>query len=194
MADDIGARTTLAAAMPALASCAARSPLHRMAIRDATAHWAEQGWITSRDAASLSQTADHGYREPPLDAAEVRTLLDGVGVPLRDRVLWAAIWESAAPVSDVLRLQVNNIVPATMRGYLHYPWRPSEVITWGPVTAQLLPDLIGTRSDGPLFLAGQQRLTYREAAAAFARVTGGHTLHSLRPDGNRGQRMRTGGS
>ncbi|WIM95179.1 RNA polymerase sigma factor [Actinoplanes oblitus] len=115
-------------------------------------------------------------------------LPDLAGVPVRERVLWAMVRESAAPIGAVLALDVDALDLAGRRG---------PGVTWGERTAALLPELIGSRTRGPLFLSdrrpaparrpqpadlcpetGRRRLSYERAAHLFKQATG-RTLRTL---------------
>ncbi|GLX93181.1 DUF6596 domain-containing protein [Herbidospora sp. NBRC 101105] len=109
---------------------------------------------------------------------------------LRERALWWLLHESAAPVTRVLALNVEDLDLDDRRS--------RTGITWRSRTAALLPDLIGDRTRGPLFLSGRRpaparapaegdlcphtgrrRLSYERAEHLFKTATG-HTLSALR--------------
>ncbi|GIE06664.1 DUF6596 domain-containing protein [Paractinoplanes durhamensis] len=110
--------------------------------------------------------------------------------PLRERVFWLLLHESAAPVSTVLALNVEDLDLDDRRARVGGRW-----VTWRAATARLVPDLIAGRASGPLFLTarrpapdapadrcphtGRARLSYERAEYLFKRATG-HTLKQLR--------------
>jgi predicted RNA polymerase sigma factor len=129
---------------------------------------------------------------PSLRAAPSTLVLPDA--PLRERVLWQLLQESAAPIGAVLALNVED---------LDLPERRSRNgIAWHSGTAELLPSLIGTRTRGPLFLSdrrpaparqpaaadlcpetGRRRLSYERAEYLFKQATG-QSLGRLRPRGH----------
>ncbi|MEU4625042.1 RNA polymerase sigma factor [Actinoplanes sp. NPDC023801] len=113
------------------------------------------------------------------------------GPALRERVLWCLLRESAAKVGAVLALNVEDLD-------LNDRSARAGTIVWRSGTAALLPDLVGGRTRGPLFLSdrrpgpgrrpapadlcpetGRRRLSYERAAYLCKRGTG-HTLDRLR--------------
>ncbi|WP_328460905.1 RNA polymerase sigma factor [Actinoplanes sp. NBC_00393] len=113
------------------------------------------------------------------------------GCALRERVLWCLLRESSAKVGAVLSLNVEDLDLADRSAR-------NATIVWRSGTARLLPDLIGGRTRGPLFLSdrrpgpgrppaaadlcsetGRRRLSYERAEYLCKRATG-RTLGSLR--------------
>ncbi|GAA2966132.1 sigma-70 family RNA polymerase sigma factor [Actinokineospora diospyrosa] len=112
------------------------------------------------------------------------------GAPIRERLLWTLLRESRSPVRAVLDLDVEHLDLAHRRALGGVRWREE--------TARLLPELLGGRDRGPLFLAdrrpgpgrvprpedlcpvtGRGRLSYERAEYLFKRATG-LTLGQLR--------------
>jgi len=131
-------------------------------------------------------------------------MLDAVrylDVPLRERTLWQLLSESAAPVTTVLALNVENLDLDDRRARVGARW-----VTWRSGTAALLPQLTAGRTHGPLFLTdrrpgpaaagapidrcpttGRHRLSYERAEYLFKQATRpldpsgqGYTLRQLR--------------
>jgi RNA polymerase sigma factor (sigma-70 family) len=169
---------------------------HRAAVRSFAA------WAGLTDlAAGLSRRTESRTRAPSVDAALVGTLCGRPDVALRERTLWLLLTESSAAVSAVLSLNVENLDLAARR--------TDTGVTWRAGTARLLPDLVGDRTRGPLFLAdrrpapartpaaadlcpetGRRRLSYERAEYLFKQATQrldpagrGFTLRQLRPAG-----------
>jgi integrase len=112
--------------------------------------------------------------------------------PLRDRTLWLLLHESGAAVHTALSLDVQDLD-------LDDRHSPAKDVTWRSATARLLPELIGARTRGPLFLTdrrpgpsripadpadlcpdtGRRRLSYERAEYLCKRATG-VTLSRLR--------------
>nr|WP_307796519.1 RNA polymerase sigma factor [Actinomadura barringtoniae] len=112
-------------------------------------------------------------------------------LPLRERTLYRLLYESGAPITTVLALDVDDLDLDDRRS------RDGKV-AWRSATARLLPDLIGDRTRGPLFLSdrrpapartpapenlcpdtGRRRLSYERAEYLFKKSTG-FTLHALK--------------
>ncbi|MFI0447660.1 sigma-70 family RNA polymerase sigma factor [Actinomadura sp. 6N118] len=122
-------------------------------------------------------------------------------LPLRERTLWRLLYESAAPITTVLALNVEALDLDDRRARVRGAW-----VSWRAETARLLPQLIGDRTRGPLFLAdrrpaparmpaaadlcpetGRRRLSYERAEYLFKQATksldptgDGYTLHRLK--------------
>ncbi|MFI1015253.1 sigma-70 family RNA polymerase sigma factor [Streptomyces sp. NPDC020965] len=169
---------------------------HRSAVRSFTA-WAARDGL----AAGLERRAENAPRPEPMPAELLGALWDRTEVPLRERVLWRLLHESGAKVTAVLALDVEQVDPDDRRARTDTGW-----ISWRSGTALLLPDLIGTRTRGPLFRAdrrpgparragdadlcpetGRGRLSYERAEYLFKRTTAsldpggrGWTLRQLR--------------
>ena len=131
-----------------------------------------------------------GWGPRPVAAA---VAVDLGGSPLRERVLWTMLRESAAPVAAVLALDVPDLDLDDRRARNGVAWRAG--------TARLLPELIAGRTRGPLFLSdrrpgpgrrpaevdlcpetGRRRLSYERAEYLCKRATG-LTLGRLRHSG-----------
>nr|WP_062330981.1 sigma-70 family RNA polymerase sigma factor [Herbidospora sakaeratensis] len=128
--------------------------------------------------------------EPPPEPRPAAPAWRDTEAALRERALWWLLRESAAPVTRVLALNVEDLDLADRRS--------RTGITWRSRTAALLPDLIGDRTRGPLFLSGRRpaparapaesdrcphtgrrRLSYERAERLFKLATG-HTLSDLK--------------
>lgn len=125
---------------------------------------------------------------------EVGALLQDPEVPVRERTLWTLLHESAAQIGAVLAINVEDLDLADRRARTPTGW-----VGWRSRTAALLPDLVGERIRGPLFLTdrrpgparpgheqdrcpdtGRRRLSYERAEHLFKQASGGHTLRQLR--------------
>nr|BFE37814.1 hypothetical protein GCM10010200_100650 [Actinomadura rugatobispora] len=137
-----------------------------------------------------------------LTRPQVATVL-ALDVPLRERVLWTLLYESAARADEVLLLNVPDLDTAnrrvTRKGGAH------DVIVWQTGTARLLPRLLAGRKTGPVFLTDRKarpsvalvdvaprtsraRLSYRRATEVFGQHTtdlpgGPYTPYQLRHSG-----------
>jgi integrase len=122
--------------------------------------------------------------------------------PLRERLLWRLLYETAARADEVLALDVADLDRANRRAKVRRKGGAADIIVWRTGTARLLPRYLEGRSCGPLFLtergarvplpaaeldpdSGRARLSYRRAAETFGTATAGEpdgpwTLHQLR--------------
>ncbi|WP_444543141.1 site-specific integrase [Microtetraspora niveoalba] len=170
---------------------------HRSALRSFCA------WASLDDlAAGLDRRAESRTRTESIDPALLDELWDLPGISLRERTLWRLLHESAARVTAVLSLNVEDLDLDDRRARAGGTW-----VTWRSGTAALLPRLVAGRARGPLFLAdrrpgparrpaaadlcpetGRGRLSYERAEYLFKRATkpldpagDGYTLRRLKP-------------
>lgn len=138
---------------------------------------------------------------PTVDVVHLDALRSRPDLALRERTLWWLLEESAAPVSSVLALNVQDLDLEYRRGWLP---AKSAWVTWRSRTAALLPELVAGRARGPVFITdrrpgpgraepddrcpdtGRARLSYERAEYLFKRATRsidpageGHTLGRL---------------
>ncbi|MYQ85487.1 MULTISPECIES: tyrosine-type recombinase/integrase [unclassified Streptomyces] len=112
---------------------------------------------------------------------EVDTALADSTVSLAIRAVWQLLWESEVRPDEVLALDVPDaelddrliVIRHSTEGDLF-----ETGIT--AAAAGVLRELIGTRTEGPLFTVQGHRLTRAEVAEAYRAATGGRTLHALR--------------
>ena len=122
-----------------------------------------------------------------IPAASLAALLDDETIPLRERALWRLLYETAARISEILRLDVEELDQAGKRARVIRKGSAVNVVTWRTRGAAVLAEYLDGRTHGPLFLTedGERRLSYRQAEILFARHTqalagGPYTLHQLR--------------
>ncbi|MCU7728681.1 hypothetical protein ODJ79_33645 [Actinoplanes sp. KI2] len=160
---------------------------HRATVRSFAAWTSLPGLADALDRRTETPSPSSG-----LAPAELGRILDSPSQPLRERVLWRLLHESAASVTAVLALNVEDLDLEDRRARSGGRW-----VTWRSGTAHLLPDLVAGRTSGPLFLTGRRpapsaggdrcphtgraRLSYERAEYLFKRATG-HTLRTLRAD------------
>ena len=165
---------------------------HRSAVRS-FGDWAGRNdWAVRGDlAAGLERRPEPAGRREPVDPTALEALWQ-LELPVRERALWLLLHESAAPVTTVLALNLEQLDLVDRRARVGRRW-----LTWRSRSAALLPELIGGRSVGPLFLTerrpgpaatgsptdrcpvtGRQRLSYERAEYLFKQATRG-----LTPDG-----------
>ncbi|GHJ28588.1 hypothetical protein TPA0910_30210 [Streptomyces hygroscopicus subsp. sporocinereus] len=111
---------------------------------------------------------------------EVDTALADLAVPAAVRAVWQLLWESEVTVDEVLALDVPDaelddhlvVRQAKEAGVFEVRITPSA--------AGVLRELIGARTDGPLFQMDGRRLSKAKVASAFRTATGGRSVHALR--------------
>ncbi|MBO2461731.1 tyrosine-type recombinase/integrase [Actinomadura violacea] len=169
---------------------------HLATCQSAFGWWQLQGWLASDPTVGLSRPSipRGAPRARPDD--EVRELLTGPGVPLRERTLWTLLYETAARAEEILSLDVPDLDLPNKRVLLRGKGGHQRWVFWQTGAARLLPRLLAGRQAGPVFLShrpprsavasvdlcpvtGRARLSYRRAAELFKDVTG-LRLHDLR--------------
>jgi integrase/recombinase XerD len=108
--------------------------------------------------------------------------------PLREQALWRLVYESAAPIEQLLALDVSDLDFERRRVRPKAGPRRADRIGWGPRSAELLPLLTIGRGRGPVFrterraagrvpaadrcpYTGRGRLSARQAAELFLVAT-----------------------
>jgi integrase/recombinase XerC/integrase/recombinase XerD len=175
--------------------------LRLTALSSACAYWREQGWLATDPLVRLRARPAPPDNSKAMTTAEVSELL-GKDAPLRERVLWTMLYESAARAEEILALDVDDLDTVNRCATVTRKGGARDVVYWQTGTARLLPRLIVGRKSGPLFLTdrqakpsvalddvdrltGRARLSYRRAAALLEHHTakmkrGPFTLHQLR--------------
>lgn len=145
-----------------------------------------------------------GPRDIPADQVraltreQVRALIDDTRAPIRERALWAVLYESAARVHEVLALNVEDIDFPNHRAKVTRKGGAADTVIWQRQAAMLLSRYLKGRRRGPLFVteraarkdlgltradldeSGRARLSYDQAEEVFKRWSDGATLHQLR--------------
>jgi integrase/recombinase XerC/integrase/recombinase XerD len=178
---------------------------NRAALRSAAGWWNEgvrktpgQGWGIPDPFVRIGPRDMPEDRTRTLTREQVRGLLDDTRVPLRERALWALLYESAARVHEVLALNAEDIDAQNHRAKVIRKGGASDTIIWQRQGAMLLSRYLKGRKRGPLFVTeraarrdlgltaadlderGRARLSYDQAEEIFKRWSGGATLHQLR--------------
>lgn len=139
----------------------------------------------------------------PVPYPELAAVWGDTSHGIRDRVLWAMAYDTAARADELLGLNIENIDTANREAVIIGKGGNAERIYWSSTTARLLPRLLThklqPRVSGPLFIGdrrprshlapamadlcpvtGHARLSYRRAEELWKTASGGHTLHQLR--------------
>jgi integrase len=169
---------------------------HRSAVRSFGA-WAALTDLT----VSVDRRAETRARVSVLGPAQLDPLWSGPEFSLRERTLWRLLHESGAGPGAVLSLNVEDLDLDDRRARVGETW-----VNWRAETARLLPQLLGGRTRGPVFLAdrrpgpgrmptsadlcpetGRRRLSYERAEYLFKQATksldpasDGYTLRQLK--------------
>lgn len=173
------------------------------ALRSAVGWWQDQRWIGSDPTAGLRQLASPAAPQPALTTEQVARLLR-VTVSLREHAFWRVLYDTAAPVDDILALDAGCLDLAGHRVRAGSARSAGTQLHWRSRTSQLLRLLLAGRTFGPVFLTdrrapgraaaadvcpitGRARMSYRRAAEIFTTTTRlldpadrGWTLHQLR--------------
>jgi integrase len=166
------------------------------ALRAASGYWQAQGWVTADPVVRLRSRKTPRAQDRSLSRERVEQLLTDARHPLRDRVLWRMLYETAARVSELLALDVEDLDLPNRRARVRRKGGALDVIMWHTPTARLIPRYLKHRTTGPLFVTerkarvelpptdlddrGRARLGYRQAENIFKAASGGATLHTLR--------------
>ncbi len=169
-------------------------------LRSACAYWRVEHWITGDPTVGLPRAKLPSNRTPiPLPwTARSPTLLARPKIALRERTLWALLYESAARAHEVTAAAgrhrpgpaqpVAGRYAARAERSTRSPGRPAPPGRW-PVTSPGTPwpsvPHRPHRPGNPRAAdldpdTGHARLSYRRAAELFTQATGGWTLHDLR--------------
>lgn len=182
--------------------CSAKTFNTRLtALGSACSYWRAQGWLAGDPLVRLRTRRLPQDRVRALSTTEVESVMS-LDAPLRERVLWTLLYESAARTEELLLLDVPKLDTANRRAEVIRKGGAKDMIVWQTDTARLLPRLLASRRGGPVFLTnrkakpsvaqsdvdeatGRARLSYRRAAELFERHTtdlpgGPFTLHQLR--------------
>lgn len=172
------------------------------ALRSAAAWWRDQGWLAGEPTRRIRRRGRPQDRARAVPRDELERFLAADKHPLRDRLLWRLLYESAARAEEVLALDVADLDRPNRRAKVRRKGGANDVITWRTGVARLLPRYLEGRENGPLILtdrrarvelsaadvdpdSGRARLSYRRAAELFETATTGQpsgpwTLHQLR--------------
>jgi len=165
--------------------------------------WAKRQRLTTEDPTEALErrkerrTARQASTDRAIPYSELEALWGRKEIPLREKLLWRLLYETAARASEVLSLDVDDLDLGERCARTVGKGGGVEYLHWATGTARLLPRYIDGRTTGPLFLTeraprvalakadidpttGHGRLSYRRAAEIFTEATGGHTLHQLR--------------
>ncbi|MBF6137832.1 site-specific integrase [Nocardia otitidiscaviarum] len=170
-------------------------------LRAACEYWRAQQWLVGDPLVRLVPRKVPPDHSRALTRDEVTWLL-AADVPLRERVLWTMLYETAARAEELLMLDIPDLDMGNRCAVVTRKGGARDVVAWQSGTARLLPRLLAGRKSGPVFLTDRKakpgvavgdidpstlrgRLSYRRALELFEHHTGGFargpfTLHQLR--------------
>jgi integrase len=166
-------------------------------LRSAIGYWQAQQWLAGDPTRALRRRGRAPDRTRALSRTDITALLTREDLPLRERVLWRMLYDTAARAGEVLALDVPDLDLRNRCAKVRRKGNAVDMIVWQTGTARLLPRMLHGRTRGPVFLTerrarvplaaadlhpdtGQARLSCRRAAELFTTATGGATLHQLR--------------
>jgi site-specific recombinase XerD len=157
-------------------------------------------WAAPELPASCERRHEPDDDTKSVDRAEIDHITTRRDVPLRERLLWRMLYESASRATAVLDLNIEDLDLENRRAPVRVKGGDTKWIIWGRGTAMLLPRYLKGRTRGPLFLSnrkpgparraatkqrdicpdtGRRRLGYDRARTLIKRYTG-LALHRLR--------------
>ncbi|MFI7135795.1 tyrosine-type recombinase/integrase [Nonomuraea sp. NPDC050153] len=156
-------------------------------MKAAIAWWRGRGWLASNPIIGIERRPAPPDRTRALSREQIAALF-ALRVPLRERTLWKALYETCARAEEILCLDVEDLLLADKRGRVTSKGGAIDWVHWQSGTAQLLPRLLKGRTRGPVFLTdrrapartpngdvcpvtGRARLSYRRAAELFETLT-----------------------
>ena len=159
----------VAVALTVLWGSAAASTWNRN--RAAVSSWLT--WCTTKahwTAPSLPGTcerrAERRDNTRALDRDRIETICTRRDIPLRERLLWRMLYETASRAGAVLALNIEDLDLDNRRARATVKGGHTEWIVWGRGTALLLPRYLHGRDRGPLFLADRAPGPHRRATTA----------------------------
>lgn len=154
----------------------------------------KRGWTDHNPANGIDRRHDPtiARSSPVLATAQLEAMWTDPDHRLRECTLWVMLYETAAPATTILNLNVDHLALDTRTATT-----PDGPIWWTATTDTYLRRHLTDRNAGPVFIAarrptratppadidpntGRRRLSYRRAAELFAQASEGRTLHDLR--------------
>ncbi|MER5326849.1 tyrosine-type recombinase/integrase [Streptosporangium roseum] len=171
--------------------------------------WAQrQDLLATNPARRLLRRKTNHRGDRAIPATRLEKLCTDDRRPLRERLLWRLLYETAARAEEILSLNVEDLDLEFRRARVTSKGGAIEYVHWATATARLLPRLLTDRTRGPVFLAdrrapasgrrvpaaadicpvtGRGRLSYPRAEYLFKTASAeldphgdGWTLHQLR--------------
>ncbi|WP_456094008.1 tyrosine-type recombinase/integrase [Nocardia aurantiaca] len=125
------------------------------ALRSAREYWRKQGWLVGDPLSRLVSRAVPPDHSRALTRDEVAALL-GMDAPLRERVLWHMLYETAARAEELLLLDIPDLDMPNRCATVIRKGGATDIVAWQTGTARLLPRLLAGRRTGPLYLTDRK--------------------------------------
>lgn len=129
--------------------------VHLAALRSACEYWRKQGWLVRDPLSRLVSRSLTPDRSKALTREEITAILIG-DAPLRERVLWHLLYETAARIEDILLLDVPDLDMPNRCATVVRKGGAIDIVAWQTGTARLLPRLVAGRRTGPVFLTDRK--------------------------------------
>ncbi len=112
--------------------------LRLCALQAAVAYWRRQGWLDSDPLVRLERRKPREDSNRALPRAEVERLLSLRSAPLRDRLLWSMLYETAARAEEILSLDVSELDQAGLRARVTGKGNKVRAVIWQTRTARMI--------------------------------------------------------
>lgn len=171
---------------------------HRAATGSLMAHCVRRGWVTKNPVAMIEgKPVKVTNPNKVITYDDLKKGWSNQDVRIRDRCLWRMLYETAARAEELLQLNIENMNVDERQARIVGKGGNIEIVHWATATKWLLPKVMVSRNQGPLFLAAKRptrpvpesdfcqatrraRLSYRRSAELFSEAFPGHTLHHIR--------------
>lgn len=126
----------------------------------------KQRWPAPALPATCERRREPSDHTKAVDRAAIDRICTRRDIPLRERVLWRMLYESASRAGAVLALNVEDCDFENRRAKVTIKGGDTAWIVWGRGTALLLPRYLRGRRSGPLFCSDRRPGPARRAATA----------------------------
>ncbi|MFE2960954.1 site-specific integrase [Nocardia tengchongensis] len=125
------------------------------ALRSGCEYWRKQGWLAGDPLSRLVSRAVPPDHSRALTREEVTTAL-GMDAPLRERVLWHMLYETAARTEELLVLDIPDLDMPNRCATVIRKDGATDIVAWQTGATRLLPRLITGRRAGPVYLTDRK--------------------------------------
>ena len=174
---------------------AAYSNRNRAAISGLFTFAVRKRWVTRNPVEEVARRQQRTTLDRAITLEKLQAAWNSPDVPLRERCLWALLYETAARASEILGLNVPDLDLGERSGRIKAKGGGEAEVFWATTSARLLDRYLDGREQGPVFVGerrprqaqpardlspdGYARLSYRRAEELLQHHTG-WTLHRLR--------------
>lgn len=143
---------------------------HLSALVSFTAWANRQELLATNPARRLQRRKTSRRGDRAIPRARLEALFADDRHPLRERVLWRMLYETAARGGELLSLNIEDLDPEFRRARALSKGGAIEYVHWQTGTARLLPRLLSGRTSGPVFLSDRSAPTSGRRAPAAADI------------------------